>query len=62
MKQIINRKSYNTNTAKKVGIIEVENTGERKVSINGEPAPDGIYQLNRYESIEVIDGKVKTNI
>lgn len=44
------------------GIIEVENTGERKVSINGEPAPDGIYQLNRYESIEVIDGKVKTNI
>ncbi len=42
------------------GVIEVENTGERKVSINGQSAQDGIYQLNRFESIEVYDGKIKT--
>lgn len=40
------------------GVIEVENSGDRKVSINGQPAPNGTYQLNRMEKIEVVDGKI----
>lgn len=41
------------------GVIEVENSGERKVTLNGVPAPDGQYELNRFETIEVFGGKVK---
>lgn len=41
------------------GVIEVETAGERKVSINGNPAPNGNYRLNPFESIEVYDGKIK---
>lgn len=42
------------------GVIEVENYGERKVLINGNPASSGRYELNRFETIEVIDGKIKS--
>ena len=45
-----------------IGIIEVQNTGERKVSINGSPAPNGTYNLNRFESVNVYDGKIKNQI
>lgn len=41
------------------GVIEVENGGNRKVSLNGNSAPNGKYELNRFESIEVFDGRVK---
>ena len=43
------------------GAIEVENGGERKVSLNGISAPNGKYELNRLETIEVFDGKIKSN-
>lgn len=43
------------------GVIEVENGGERKVSLNGITAPNGKYELNRFETIEVFDGKIKSN-
>lgn len=42
------------------GVIEVENGGERKVYINDMPAPNGKYELNRIESIEVFEGKIKS--
>lgn len=43
-----------------IGIIGVETEGEKKVTINSKPAPDGKYQLNHLESIEVYNGKVKS--
>ncbi|WHF52396.1 hypothetical protein QGN23_03730 [Chryseobacterium gotjawalense] len=41
------------------GLIEVETAGEKRVSINGNTAPDGQYKLNRFETIEVFNGKIK---
>lgn len=43
------------------GIIEVENIGERRVSINGKTATDGKYVLNKFESIEVLNGTISSN-
>lgn len=48
--------TYYTQTGK----IEVENNGEKKVTIDGKPAPDGKYQLNNLESIDVYHGKIKS--
>lgn len=41
------------------GVIEVETGGEQRVTINGKPAPNGKYELNRFETIEVFEGKIK---
>lgn len=51
--------SFSTKYYTKNGVIEVENEGERKVLINEKPAPDGNYKLNRFETIDVLDGRIQ---
>lgn len=44
------------------GVITVEREGEKRVTINDKPSPNGKYQLNHLESIEVFDGKVLSTL
>lgn len=50
---------FSTKYYTKNGVIEVENEGERKVFVNQKPAPDGNYQLNNFEAINVLDGRIQ---
>lgn len=43
------------------GVIEVETGGEQRVTIDGKPASNGKYELNRFNTIEVVDGRTYVN-